>query len=105
MTWPVWSPDAVARSRSSGEKARSSIALECGLKVRYAFENSGFAFWSVSRSRTPPSSSPMATREFATENGQLGIIIYERVVLSLQLQLVAQKGIVVSCWLVGFRQA
>ena len=65
MTWPVWSPDAVARSKSLGEKARSRIALEWGLNVRYAFRNSGLAVWSVSRSLTPPSSSPIATREFA----------------------------------------
>ena len=66
MIWELWSPDAVANSKSSGEKARSSIALAWGRKARYAVVNLGFPSFALSSSLIPPSSSPIATRELAT---------------------------------------
>ena len=52
---------------SSDEKARSRIAFACGRKLRYFREKLGVPPLEDSKSRTPPSSSPMATREFANQ--------------------------------------
>ena len=41
------------------------MAFLCGWKARYCFEKPGSSPFLVSRSRTPPSSSPTATRVFA----------------------------------------
>ena len=81
-----WSPEAVANSRSSGEKARSRIALLCGRKVRYAFSNLGLPPLAVSISLTPPSSSPIAIKE-------------------LVLQLMVQNGIARSVGSFGWSMA
>lgn len=65
MIKPVWSPDAVARRVSSLEKLRSINALSWGRSERKALEKPTLSSFAESIRRTPPSSSPMAMREFA----------------------------------------
>jgi hypothetical protein len=60
-----WSPEAVAKSLSSDENSRSMIEFVCGWKDKYAFENPALSSFAESINRMPPSSFPMATREFA----------------------------------------
>lgn len=97
MIRALWSPDAVANSMSLEEKDKSRMALWCGRKLRYAVENPGFPSLADSSSRTPPSSSPMATSEFAT------IVLFstnsvdQRKRAALLLQLTVQKGRARSC--------
>ena len=69
----VWSPDAVASSKSSEEKAMSMTAFECGCNERCVeakFEHL------ESINRTPPVSSPIAASEFVLQvveqNGNAG---------------------------------
>ena len=64
-TLALWSPDAVARSLSSRENVRSITALVWTRKPRYTSENGVLSSFADSSSRIRPSSSPMATREFA----------------------------------------
>ena len=64
-TLALWSPDAVARSLSSRENVRSIMALVWTRKPRYTSENGVLSSFADSSSRIRPSSSPMATREFA----------------------------------------
>src|SRR5262245_3075268 len=65
MTSVVWSPEAVASSKSSDENSKSIIEFICGRKVRYACENPFLSPLAESSNLIPPSSSPTATRLFA----------------------------------------
>jgi hypothetical protein len=67
-TLAVESPDAVAKSESSLEKFISMMALLCTLKETYGSSNAGSSSCLVSRSRTPPCSSPIAVKEFARKS-------------------------------------
>lgn len=78
----VWSPEAVASSRSSDENSRSIIEFICGRKPRYALENPRSSSLEESNKRIPPSSSPTATNEFAI-GGQHPAQCIEKNVLQL----------------------
>jgi hypothetical protein len=73
MMRAVWSPDAVARSKSSEEKAMSMRAFECGCNERCVEVKFGHL---ESINRTPPDWSPIAISEFVLQaveqNGNAG---------------------------------
>ena len=79
----------MAKRRSSGENSRPRIALLCGRNVRYASENAGLPFLALSRILIPPSSSPIAIKEFAAT---LLIIYLVGIEADSLLQLAVQKG-------------
>lgn len=65
VTRAVWSPDAVARNISSEEKVMSIMALQWPRKEICAVLKSIGRPLAESSSVIPPSSSPIATKEFA----------------------------------------
>ena len=65
-TRAVWSPEPVTRSASSWEKEMSMTALSWGLNCTWAVSKDGDEFSLVSRIRTHPPSSPIATKLFAS---------------------------------------